>query len=298
MDYEQIAYDVDGPVATVTFDRPDRLNAFTDRMAEELLHVMDQVDGDDAVRAVIFTGRGRAYCAGADLSDGTEIFERDPSGEFVMERDADYGGTIARRFYESTKPLISAINGPAVGIGASSTLPMDVRIASEDARFGFVFTRRGLVPEACSSWFLPRIVGISQATEWVYSGRVFGADEALATGLVRSVHPRDEMLDAARELALSFCDRSAPVAVAVARRMLWQMLGEPSPVVAHEIDSRGIFHLGRSADVKEGVGAFLEKRPPAFPMRVSTDLPAYFRAWQDVGDARALLDLDHRSDTV
>jgi enoyl-CoA hydratase/carnithine racemase len=289
MDYAQIAYDVQDGIATITLDRPDRLNAFTERMAEELLHAMDRVDADDEVRAVIFTGRGRAYCAGADLSDGTEIFERDPSGEFVMERDADYGGVISRRLFESTKPLIGAINGAAVGIGVSSTLPMDVRLASDNARFGFVFARRGLVPEACSSWFLPRIVGISQATEWVFAGRIFGAEEALAAGLVRSVHPAGELLDAARELARSMTESTAPVAVALSRRMLWQMLGEPSPVVAHEIDSRGIFFLGRSDDVKEGVAAFLEKRPAAFPLRVSSDMPEFFREWQQAGDARALL---------
>ena len=289
MDYEQIAYDLQDGIATITLDRPDRLNAFTDRMAEELLHARDRVAAAADVRAVIFTGRGRAYCAGADLGNGTEIFERDPSGQFVMERDADYGGVIARRLFESTKPLIGAITGAAVGIGVSSTLPMDVRLASEHARFGFVFARRGLVPEACSSWFLPRIVGISQAAEWVFSGRIFGAEEALKAGLVRGVHPADELLGAARELARSMTESTAPVAVALSRRMLWQMLGEPSPAVAHEIDSRGIFFLGRSDDVKEGVAAFLEKRPAAFPLRVSTDMPEFFREWQQTGDARALL---------
>jgi enoyl-CoA hydratase/carnithine racemase len=290
MTYQFLDYSVTDSIATVILDRPDRLNAFTEAMGAELIRVMDEIDADDEVRAVVFTGRGRAYCAGADLSEGTDIFEGDESGDFRMDRDADYGGLIARRFYDSTKPLIAAINGPAVGIGISSTLPMDIRLASTTARFGFVFTRRGLVPEASSSWFLPRLVGISQALEWVYSGRVFEADEALRAGLVRSLHEPDELLPAAYALARELTSASAPVAVAIARRMLWQMLADGGPELAHELDSRGIFFLGRSADCKEGVHAFLDKRAPHFPMRVSTDLPDYVTRWRQVGDARALVE--------
>ncbi|HUZ25981.1 MAG TPA: crotonase/enoyl-CoA hydratase family protein [Streptosporangiaceae bacterium] len=289
MTYTCIAYRVEDGIATVTLDRPERLNALTNTMAQELVRAMDVIDADDDVRAVVFTGRGRAYCAGADLSGGGEIFERDESGEFRMDRDADYGGIVARRFFESTKPLIAAINGPAVGVGVTSTLPMDVRLASEDARFGFVFARRGLVPEACSSWFLPRIVGISQALEWVYSGRVFPADEALRAGLVRSVHQPDDLLPAAYALAREFAESSAPVAVAIARRMLWQMLGTGTPELAHELDSRGIFFLGRTPDCAEGVAAFLEKRPARFTMKVSSDLPGYMRRWRELGSAEALV---------
>jgi enoyl-CoA hydratase/carnithine racemase len=289
MDYTCIDYTVDGAIATVTLDRPDSLNALTLTMARELVQVMDVIDADDDVRAVVFTGRGRAYCAGADLSAGTGIFERESTTEFQMARDADWGGTVSRRFFDSTKPLIAAINGPAIGIGVTSTLPMDIRLASDQARFGFVFTRRGLVPEACSSWFLPRIVGISQAAAWVYSGRIFPAAEAQAAGLVRSVHPAEELLPAAYALARELTESSAPVAVAVSRRMLWQMFGTGTPELAHELDSRGIFFLGRSPDCEEGVRSFLEKRPAQFTMRVSTDLPAYMRTWRELGSAEALV---------
>jgi enoyl-CoA hydratase/carnithine racemase len=268
--------DVDriGSVAVVTFDRPDRLNAFTDLMGDELMAVMDELDAEDDVRAIVFTGRGRAFCAGADLADDGAIFDRGDAADFDMAQHADYGGTLARRLYASTKPLIAAINGPAVGIGASLTLPMDVRLMADTARIGFVFTRRGLVPESCSSWFLPRVVGISTALEWVISGRLVDAQEALATRLVRSVHPVAEVLPAAIEIAERMTEHSAPVAVALARRMLWSMLGAADPIDAHVLDSKGIFTLGRGPDAHEGVRAFLEKRSARFPLRVSTDLPA------------------------
>ncbi|SOD74642.1 enoyl-CoA hydratase [Jatrophihabitans sp. GAS493] len=287
MTYQHIRYEVTDHIATVTLNRPERLNAFIFEMGDEIMAAMDRIDADDDVRAVVFTGAGRAYCAGADLAGGTEIFEHD-TAEFSMERDADYGGTLARRFYESTKPLIAAINGPAVGIGISSTLPMDIRLASETARIGFVFTRRGLVPEACSSWFLPKIVGISRAAEWIYSGRIMDADEALRAGLVRSVHPVDELLPAAYALAHELTDASSPVAVAISRRMLWRMLGASTPSYAHELDSRGIFSLGREPDAAEGVSSFLQKRPAEFPMSVSTDLPEYFQAWRKIPDPEFL----------
>jgi enoyl-CoA hydratase/carnithine racemase len=288
--YRFLEYDVAEGIATVTLNRPERLNAFTLAMGAELVAVMDQIDQDDDVRVAVFTGKGRAYCAGADLSGGTEIFEGDESGVFDMKRDADYGGIVARRLYESTKPLIAAINGPAVGIGITSTLPMDVRLASDSARFGFVFTRRGLVPEACSSWFLPRLVGISRAAEWVYTGRVFGAEEALRAGLVSSVHAPEDLLPAAYRLAREMSQATSAVAVAVARRMLWQMYGTGTPELAHELDSRGIFFLGRSPDCAEGVQSFLEKRDPVFPMRVSRDLPRYMTEWRRLGDAERLIE--------
>lgn len=285
---ETLLYEVDDGIATVTFHRPDRLNAFTDLMGDELMALLDDIDGDDTVRAVVFTGSGRAYCAGADLAGDGAIFDRGDAPEFDMARHADHGGTIARRLLACTKPLVAAVNGPAVGIGASTTLPMDVRLAADDARIGFVFTRRGLVPESCSSWFLPRIVGISQAAEWIYSGRVFDAQEALRTGLVRSLHPRAELVPAAIALARSMVADSAPVAVAAARQMLWRMAGAADPADAHVLDSRGIFELGRGADAKEGVSAFLEKRPARFPLRVSSDLPGFVAELRggDLGSGR------------
>jgi enoyl-CoA hydratase/carnithine racemase len=293
MPYSTIGYSIDNDgIATVTLDRPDELNALTLQMAGELVAVMDEIDGDDEVCAAVFTGRGRAFCAGADLSGGTRIFERAAADGFQMSRDADYGGTISRRLFESTKPLIAAINGPAVGVGITATLPMDVRLASDTARIGFVFGRRGLVPEACSSWFLPRLVGISQALEWIYTGRLFGAAEAQRAGLVRSVHPPAELLPAAYALAREMTAHSSAVSIAISRRMLWQMLGAGSPELAHELDSRGIFYLHTDADCQEGVAAFLAKRPASFPMRVPRDLPAYMRRWQQLGSAEALIAAD------
>lgn len=277
--YTTITLERDGAIATITLDRPDRLNAFTEAMLEELVDAFDRTDADDDVRAVIVTGRGRAFCAGADLGEGEATFERDPE-PFAMDRHADGGGVLARRIFDSAKPVIGAINGPAVGIGITMTLAMDVRLMADTARAGFVFARRGLVPEACSSFFLPRVVGIAQATEWVFSGRIFGADEALAGGLVRSVHPADQLLAAARALAAEFAEGKSAVAVAIARRMLWQMLAGGDPAAAHEADSEALHFLGGSDDVREGVAAFLEKRDAAFPLRVSHDLPPFFARWQ------------------
>ena len=278
MDYEQIAYEVDDRVLTITLDRPDQLNAFTTRMMHELIDAFDRADADDDVRAVIVTGRGRGFCAGADLSSGGDTFDAEAQGgvrEF-SEKARDGGGRVTLRIFEMHKPVIAAINGPAVGVGVTMTLPMDIRLASESARFGFVFARRGLVPEACSSWFLPRVVGISRAAEWVFSGRVFPATEALEAGLVRSLHAPDDLLPAARELAAEIASHTAPVSVALSRQMLWRMLGADHPMEAHRVDSRGIFALGKSPDAVEGVMSFLEKRPPEFAMRVSTDVPDIF----------------------
>lgn len=288
MDYEHIAYDVDGPVATITLDRPDKLNAFTGRMMRELLDALDQADADDAVRALIVTGRGRAFCAGADLSAGASTFDANAQGADVgVEKTAEHtvprdgGGLVTLRIFEMKKPVIAAINGPAVGVGVTMTLPMDVRLASESARIGFVFARRGIVPEACSSWFLPRLVGISQAAEWVMTGRVFDAAEALAGGLVSRVLPDTELLPAAQALAHEIADNTAPVSVALSRQMLWRMLGADHPMEAHKVDSRGIYERGMSADVAEGVTSFLEKRPPAFPQTVSADMPGFYPWWED-----------------
>jgi enoyl-CoA hydratase/carnithine racemase len=272
MSYEQITTEVADRVLTITLNRPDRLNAWTQTMCRELLAAFDEADADDDVRAIVVTGAGRGFCAGADLERGGETFdwrEREHEGEAPR----DNGGIFTLRVFESKKPVIAAINGPAVGVGATMTLPMDVRLASEDAKLGFVFARRGIVPEACSSWFLPRVVGISQAMEWVATGRVFSAQEALAGGLVRGIHPAGELLDAAYELAREIADNTAPVSVALARRLMWSMLGAEHPMEAHKADSRAMFARGQSDDAREGVTSFLEKRPAEFPDKVSAGLP-------------------------
>jgi enoyl-CoA hydratase/carnithine racemase len=273
MDFETIKYDVADGVLTITLNRPDRLNAWTPTMQRELIAALDAADADDDVRAVVFTGEGRAYCAGADLAGGGSTFERGQQLPTEEEEHRDGGGVFTLRAFESTKPLIAAINGPAVGVGITMTLPMDVRIAADDAKIGFVFARRGIVPEAASSWFLPRAVGISRAMEWVATGRVFSAQEALDGGLVSALHPKQQLLDAAYGLAREIADNTAPVSVALARQMMWAMLGAEHPRDAHRADSRAMLLRGRSADAREGVTAFLEKRPAAFPDKVSEGLP-------------------------
>lgn len=288
MTYETLRYDVADHVATVTLSRPEKLNAFTVQMLDELLDVLDRIDADDDVRAAVITGDGRAFCAGADLSDGANafVYDDDVLGEdgtlnYGSEKARDGGGRLTLRIFKSLKPMIAAINGPAVGIGATMTLAMDIRLASDSAKFGFVFARRGIVPEAASSYFLPRIVGISRALEWCFSGRVFDASEALNGGLVRSLHSPDELLPAAYAIAREIADNTAPVSVALTRQMMWRGLGMTDPMQAHSIDSRGILSRGRSRDVAEGVTAFLEKRPASFPDRVSQDLPDYFPWWEE-----------------
>ncbi|MDQ1438184.1 MAG: hypothetical protein QOK43_1813 [Acidimicrobiaceae bacterium] len=289
MDYQQIAYELDGRVLTITLDRPDKLNAFTGRMMHELLDAFDRADADDDVGAVIVTGRGRAFCAGADLSGGASTFDAskgagvDVGVEQVEGSDVprDGGGLVALRIFEMNKPVIAAINGPAVGVGITMTLPMDVRLASDSARIGFVFARRGIVPEACSSWFLPRLVGISQAMEWCATGRVFGAEEALRGGLVRSLHAPDELLPAAYELAREIAENTSAVSGALTPAMFWRMLGESHPMAAHRIDSALIDATGASPDAREGVVSFLEKRQPAFPGKVPADLPAPYPWWEE-----------------
>jgi enoyl-CoA hydratase/carnithine racemase len=286
-EFETLQVAVDDGIATITLHRPDKLNAFTARMRDELIAAFDATDADDAVRAVIVTGSGRAFCAGADLSAGERTFDYEARRAAAREEERvgevyrDGGGRVTLRIYQSLKPVIAAVNGPAVGIGMTMQLPMDIRLASSDARFGFVFARRGIVMEAASSWFLPRLVGMQTALEWCFSGRVFGAQEALERGLVRSVHAPDELLPAARALAREFADHAAPVSVALMRQMLWRMAGAAHPMEAHRIDSRGIHSRGQSADVREGVSAFLAKRAPVFPDKVSSDMPDFFPWWEE-----------------
>jgi enoyl-CoA hydratase/carnithine racemase len=278
MDLEQIITEVKDGILTITLNRPERLNAWTERMGRELAHTFEQAGADDDVRVIIVTGAGRGFCAGADLERGGETFDA-RARETAENEHRDGGGRFTLRIFESTKPVIAAVNGPAVGVGVTMTLPMDIRLASEDARFGFVFVRRGIVPEAASSWFLPRVVGISQAMEWVSTGRVFSAQEALDGGLVRSIHPADELLPAAHALAREIADNAAPVSVALARRMMWTMLGANHPMVAHRADSKAMFIRGQSADVVEGVTSFLQKRPARFTDRVSDGLPDVLPDW-------------------
>ena len=281
MSYQEILYDVTGGVLTITLNRPEKLNAFTRTMRTEMIDALDRADADDDVRTIIVTGAGRGFCAGADLSSGGDTFNAEARADRADGLNRDGGGLLTLRIFECKKPIIAAINGPAVGVGVTMTLPMDIRLAADVARFGFVFARRGIVPEACSSYFLPRVVGISQALEWTYSGRVFDAAEALAGGLVRSVHPKDELLGAARAIAHDIAAETSAVSVAMIRQMMWKMLGADHPMEAHKIDSRGIYHLGRSADAKEGVESFLEKRAAVFPGKVSTDMPEFFPWWEE-----------------
>ena len=280
--YEHIELEIADGIATIWMNRPDKMNAFTELMRYEIIDALDHTDADDDVRAVIFTGRGRAFCAGADLSSGEGTFSR--GGSDIVGRNGvprDGGGTVSLRIYESKKPVIGAINGAAVGVGVTMTLPMDIRLASTAAKFGFVFSRRGIVPEAASSWFLPRLVGISRAMEWVASGEVFPAEEAMAGGLVRSVHEPDDLLPAAYALARKLTESSSAVSIAVARKMMWRMLGADHPMAAHKVDSRGILERGRSEDVKEGINSFFEKRAPQFPDKVSDGLGTIFSDWDD-----------------
>ena len=272
---ETLTYAVADGVATITLNRPERLNAFNRTMLAELLEVFDETDADDGVRAVIVTGAGRAFCAGADLGAGSATFRSTAEiGQGPAPRDG--GGQLVLRIFRSLKPVIAAINGPAVGVGASMTLPMDVRILAEGAKVGFVFAARGIVPDGASSWFLPRVVGISRALEWCLTGRVFSAAEALEGGLVRSVHPAAEVVGVARELALEIAANVAPVSAVITRQLLWQMLGADHPMVAHRVDSRAIYDTGRLADAAEGVSSFLEKRPAEWTLTPGHDLPDWF----------------------
>lgn len=282
MVYEEITYEVSEQIATITLHRPDKLNSFTNRMLKEIIAAFDESDADDDVRAVIVTGSGRAFCAGADLSGGGDTFAKggsDVKAKTGVMRDG--GGLVSLRIFESKKPVIGAINGAAVGVGVTMTLPMDIRLASDTAKFGFVFAKRGIVPEAASSWFLPRLVGISQAAEWCFTGRMISAQDAKDARLVRSVHAPEDLIPAARAIAREIAENTAPVSVALSRQMLWRMLGADHPMEAHRVDSRAINSRGASDDAREGVMSFLEKRPANFPVKVSEGLPDVFPDWQD-----------------
>jgi enoyl-CoA hydratase/carnithine racemase len=282
MTFEQIRYEVAEGIVTLTLNRPEKLNAVTSALIRELLSALDAADADDAVRVVIVTGAGRAFCAGADLSGGAQTFDGARRGRAEADGEhRDGGGLVALRIYDLRKPVIAAINGPAVGFGVTMTLPMDIRIASSAARMGFVFARRGVVPEACSTWFLPRLVGMQRAAEWVYTGRVFDAEEARAGGLVSRVVAPDDLLPTARGLAREIAENTSAVSVALARQMMWKLLGADHPMEGHRLDSRGMDWTGRSADAREGVASFLEKRPPRFPLTVSRDMPPYFPWWTE-----------------
>ena len=295
MSYTEITYQVADGIATLTLHRPDKMNAFTGVMMAEMIDAFDRADADDDVRVVVVTGAGRAFCAGADLSAGAKTFDyaarsdrpekagvpQGPNIDWSHEAIRDGGGRVTLRIFESRKPVIGAINGPAVGIGVTMQLPMDIRIASDNARFGFVFARRGIVPEACSSWFLPRLVGISKAMEWCATGRVFDAQEALAGGLVSKVVKPEERLPAAYALAREIADNTAPVSVALTRQMLWRMLGADHPMEAHKVDSKSIYARGRQGDAREGVMSFLEKRPAKFTDKVSQDMPPFYPWWTE-----------------
>ena len=289
MEFECILYDVKDKVLTITLNRPDRLNAYTGQMQSNLIEAFDRAGKDDDIRAIIVTGAGRGFCAGADLGAGGNTFNREVrnnKGETKGIKDdpewmRDGGGRTTLAIFDCPKPIIAAFNGPAVGVGVTMTLPMDIRIASEEAKFGFVFARRGLVPEAASSWFLPRVVGINKALEWTFSGRVFSPEEAKEGGLIRSIHPADKLLEEANKIAQEIVENTSAVSVAMTRQMLWKLLGADHPMEAHKVDSRAIYELGQGGDAKEGVESFLEKRPPEFPSKVSEDMPEFYPWWEE-----------------
>ena len=272
--YKELLTSQHGDTFVISLNRPKKLNAFTKTMQDELIKAFDYTDENDDIKSVVITGKGRAYCAGADLVDGPNTFNYSEEGNRLSNDDnRDGGGLVALRIFRSKKPVIGAINGDAVGVGATMTLPMDIRIASKSARFGFVFSRRGAVPEACSSWFLPRIVGISKALDWCYTGKVFNSQEALQYGLVSDVLPDDKLIHRALEIGSSYSAKTSAVSVSLARRMMWNMLAATHPEEAHILDSMAMERMGKSPDIKEGIASFLEKRAPNFSMKVSKDLP-------------------------
>ena len=289
MKFECILYEVKNKVLTITLNRPERLNAYTGKMQTDLIEAFDKAGKDDDIRVIIVTGAGRGFCAGADLGAGGNTFNREVrnnKGETEGIKDdpewmRDGGGRTTLTIFDCPKPVIAAFNGPAVGVGVTMTLPMDIRIASEEAKFCFVFARRGLVPEAASSWFLPRVVGINKALEWTFSGRVFSPEEAKEGGLIRSIHPANELLEEANKIAQEIVENTSPVSVAMTRQMLWKLLGADHPMEAHKVDSRAIYELGQGGDAKEGVESFLEKRSPEFPSKVSKDMPEFFPWWEE-----------------
>ncbi|WP_337186332.1 crotonase/enoyl-CoA hydratase family protein [Phenylobacterium sp.] len=285
--FETLLYDVADGIATITLNRPDRLNAFTPKMMLDMIAAFDATDADDAVKAVIVTGAGRGFCAGADLGSGGATFgegsreaERRAAGD-TGDVTRDGGGRLTLRIFQSLKPVIAAVNGAAVGVGATMQLPMDIRLASREAKFGFVFSRRGIALEACSSWFLPRLVGPPAALEWCYSGRIFGAEEAHRRGLVQALHAPEDLLPAARSLAAEFVQNAAPVSMAVTRQLIWRGMVADHPMDAHRAESRSMRLRGASDDAKEGIASFLDKRAPDFPDRVSAGLPDLWPEWRE-----------------
>ncbi|HSS08341.1 MAG TPA: enoyl-CoA hydratase-related protein [Acidimicrobiales bacterium] len=283
MPYQQIRYEVNGRVLTLTIDREEQRNTVTYQMLDELLDAFGRADADDEVRAIVVTGTGRWFSAGTDLSSGSAGGYDVNAAGFKPLRGGtrDVGGELAIRIFESTKPVIAAVNGTAVGIGVTMILPMDVRIAADDARFGLPFTRRGIVPESCATWFLPRAVGISRAVEWAVTGRIFPADEALAAGLVRELLPADAVVDRARAIAAEVAENTSPVSVALTRQMMWRLLGAPHPMQANRLESEALLALGTSPDAREGVAAFREKRPARFSSSPRFDLPSFYPWWRD-----------------
>lgn len=282
MTFETITYDVSDRILTITLNRPDRLNAFTPAMARDLIKAVDMADADDEVRVIVVTGAGRAFCAGADLAMGGETFKYDAGGkEPDWQAVRDIGGLVTLRFFNSRKPMIGAINGPAVGIGATMLLPMDMRLAARDAKMGFVFCRRGIVPDGGASWLLPRVVGLPQSLEWVLTGRVFAAEEGHRAGLVRSLHEPDALLPSAYELAQEIAENTSAVSVALSRQMLWRLSAQDHPMHAHEVETRAIYYTGLSADAMEGVMSFMQKRPPQFKLSPSTDMPPCYPWWTE-----------------
>lgn len=286
MEFETLKYELSENILTITLNRPDRMNAFTKKMSQEIVQAFADANEDDEVKAIVVTGEGKAFCAGADLGGGEKTFNMGGGSkaknlEDDIDRIRDTGGLCTLAIFESKKPVIGAINGAAVGIGATMTLAMDIRLASEKAKYGFVFARRGITPEAASAWFLPRIVGISQALEWCMRGDVFGAEEAKEGGLVKDVYPADQLLDEAYKLARVIVDNCAPVSIALTRQMMWRMLGADHPMEAHKIDSRAIYYRGKQSDAKEGVMSFLEKRPAEFKDKPSSDMPEFYPWWDE-----------------
>lgn len=281
MGYKDIIYEVSQSIATITINRPEKLNATTTSSLDEILDAFDRIDANDEIRAAIITGSGRAFCAGADLSGGSRTFDSAARGHLSNEPRRDHGGLVTLRAFDLKKPIIAAINGPAVGIGITMTLPMDIRLASDTARMGFVFTRRGIVPEACSTWFLPRIVGIGKAMEWALSGRIFSAQEAFAGGLVSEVLPQEGLISRAREIALEIADNTSAVSVALTRQLFWKMLTADHPLEAHKLESLCVPWTGSHADAREGIQAFLEKRAPVFPLKPSSDMPPFYPWWNE-----------------
>ena len=280
MTFQALLYDIQNNILTITLNRPEAMNTFNEVMFEEIFIALDMADADDEVKAIIITGAGRAFCAGADLSQGDQTWEGHED-KLAESKRGDGGGEITRRIYACLKPVIVAFNGPAVGMGMTLTLAADFRLAAKDVKMGFVFSARGIVPEGCSSWFLPRIVGISKALDWCYSGRIFKSEEALDAGLLRSIHEPEDLITEARKVAHQMVDNSSSISVTLTRHMLWKMLGASDPIEAHRIDTAGINATGTSADAREGINAFLEKRAPQFPGKVSKDLPEFFPWWEE-----------------